>query len=548
MLVKVKRKMKLFLLSIIGASMILSLGACSSSSQENKSSTSETLTLQQPTAIDSLDPALSYDTSSTIVVGNVNEGLYTVSPKNKLQLAMAEKVVKKDDGKTLIYTLRKDAKWSNGDPVTANDFVFAWRRVVDPKLASGFSFELSEAQIKNADAIIAGKKDPKTLGVYAKGEKTLVLKLNRPVPFMASLLSFASFAPINEKFYKAQGKKFAMSSKNLIYNGPYVISNWKNGDNSITLLKNEKYFDKKHVKVKKVVFKLISDTQRAVMAYKTGDVDYAALTGDLVNQNKSNKDFKTDIGAFNWYLMFNSKVKGLANENLRKAVAYSIDNKVLTQKILKDGSEPAESVVPKGFAYSPTDHKDFADQTNNPYAYNPTLAKKYWDKAKKETNLRTFTLTYGKDEDNMGNVAAYIKSQIEKTLPGLKVNLQTMLKKTRLAKMQNFTYQVALTRWAPDYADPTAILSMYTTNMVSNYGAWSNKTFDSLYNQANTTLVNKPVARWHALIQAENILMDSATSVPLYQTANAYLLRSNIHNFVNHSCGVPFFFKYVSIQ
>ncbi|SFG79147.1 peptide ABC transporter substrate-binding protein [Sporolactobacillus nakayamae] len=547
MLSKVKKTMELLLFSVIGVSIILSLVACSSSNGEDKIN-SETLKLQQPTSIDSLDPALSYDTSSTIVVGNVNEGLYTVSPNNKPQLAMAEKVTKKDNGKTLIYTIRKDAKWSNGAPVTASDFVFAWRRVVDPKLASGFSFELSEAQIKNADAIIAGKKDPKTLGVYAEGEKTLVLKLNRPVPFMSSLLSFASFAPINEKFYKAQGKKFSMTSKNLIYNGPYVIKNWKNGDNSITLAKNQNYYNKKNVKVKKIELKLISDTQRAVMAYKNGDVDYAALTGNLVNQNKSSKDFRTDIGAFNWYLMFNSKIKGLDNKDLRKAIAYSIDSKELTQKILKDGSVPAESVVPKGFAYSPTDHKDFADQTNNPYSYNPNLAKKYWNKAKKETNLRSFTLIYGKDEDNMGNVAAYIKSQIEKTLPDLNVNLQTMLKKTRLAKMQNFTYQVALTRWAPDYADPTAILSMYTTNMVSNYGAWSDKTFDSLYNQANTIFVNKSEVRWNALIKAENILMDSATSVPLYQTANAYLLNSKVHNFINHSCGVPLFFKYVYIK
>jgi oligopeptide transport system substrate-binding protein len=541
---KVKKGFKTFFVPGLLAVLLISSTACSSTkgANTNASDTSSKITLQMATQIDSLDPAQAGETSAINVLANLDEGLYTIDNNNTPQLAMAGKVAKENGGKTLVFTIRDGAKWSNGDPVTANDFVYAWRRVADPKTASVQNYEMSEAQIKNADDIIAGKKDPSTLGVTAKDDKTLVVELNKPTPFLPSMLAFTSFAPLDEKFVEKQGKDFAMSSKNLLANGPYVLQDWNNGDNTATLVKNKNYYDKQNVKVNTVEFKLISDTQKALMAYKTKDIDYAELSGDLVSQYENDKEFQQSPGVFNWYLVFNTSLKQLQNEDLRKAIAYSIDYKELTTNVLKDGSTPAKSILPSGFTNF--NGKDFTESTTNPYVYNPSLAKTYWEKAKSQVSSPTFTLIYGKDEDNMGNVAAYIKAELEKNLPGIKVNLQTMLKKTRLAKMQTHDFQIALTRWAPDYSDPTAILNLFAPG-VDDFSAWTNKDFSSLLQQSSSTLANDTSARWDALVKAEGILMDSATSIPLYQTANDALVRSNIHGLVYHPNGVPFFLKYV---
>ena len=545
------KTLRTFVIILSSCFFVFSLAACSQSSNEssNTATKDKAIKIAVSTNVDSLDPALAYESISTEIVGNTMEGLYTIDNNNKPQLAMAEKVVTSSDGLTKTFTIRKDAKWSNGDPVTADDFVYAWSRLADPTLASGFNFELEVAGIKNAAAITAGKMKPSDLGVKAKDSKTLVVTLDKPVPFLPGLLSFSAFAPLDQKFVESKGKSFALTSDDLVFNGPFVVKNWKANDNTLTLEKNPSYYDAKNVALKTVNIQVISDPQQAVMSYQNGDIDYAPLNGDLVKKYSTDKSYQNSLGIFEWYLMFNSKVDGLNNENLRKAIAYSIDRKELTDKILKDGSIPANTMVQKGFSFDPTDSKkDFVDEVPQGYSYDQAKAKEYWDKAKAETKMRSFTLIYEQEDPSIANVAAYMKSQIESNLKGMTVNLQIMPKKTRLDKMQKGDYQVALTRWGPDYADPTAILSMYTSKHVSNYAGWSNKDFDNLLNAAATTLAQKPADRWTALEKAEGILNDSAVCIPLYQVGDSALVRTNIDGLVKHFTGVDFRYKYASLK
>ena len=522
------------------------LTGCQNKATSNANNQSK-ITIVQNAPVDSLDPILAYQNTSSIVVANTTEGLYTIDANDKPRLGLASKVETSNHGLTKTFTIRDDAKWSNGTPITANDFVFAWRRLSNPKNASAFNFQPGAAGIKNADDIVAGKKPVSSLGVKAKGSKTLVVELDHVVPYMNKLLAFSDFAPVNQKYFDQTGKKFAQDANHLISSGPYKLKDWKLGDNTIQLVKNNKYWDAKNVKVNNVKIDVIADPEKAAIAFENGSADYVHLSGQLVAKYRKDKNFVNDVGNFTQYLMFNMKKPGLDNENLRKAISTSINRKEITSHILKDGSIPAHSMVMKDLVQNPANGKDFADEsTTNLSAYDPAAAKQYWNKAKSKTDLRSFTLLYDDSDPAYANVAAYVKAQVEKNLPGMKVNLQQVSKKTRLDKMAKETYDATLTRWGPDYADPTAILSMYQSKNDSNYGKWSNSEFDQLLAQANKTTDKSK--RYQLLLKANNILIDSASCPPLYQIGAPVLKRANIKNLPMHIAGVPFFFKYAVIK
>lgn len=193
------------------------LTGCQNKATSNANNQSK-ITIVQNAPVDSLDPILAYQNTSSIVVANTTEGLYTIDANDKPRLGLASKVETSNHGLTKTFTIRDDAKWSNGTPITANDFVFAWRRLSNPKNASAFNFQPGAAGIKNADDIVAGKKPVSSLGVKAKGSKTLVVELDHVVPYMNKLLAFSDFAPVNQKYFDQTGKKFAQDANHPISN------------------------------------------------------------------------------------------------------------------------------------------------------------------------------------------------------------------------------------------------------------------------------------------------------------------------------------------
>ncbi|WEV51578.1 peptide ABC transporter substrate-binding protein [Lactobacillus sp. ESL0731] len=536
--------------AVVSAAVVACFGLMLAGCQNNANSGTKNqskITIIQDVPVDSLDPVLAYQNTSSTVVGNTCEGLYTMDSKGQPHLAVASKVKTTNHGLTKTFTIRKNAVWSNGDPVTANDFVFAWRRLSNPKVASAFNFQPGAAGIKNANEIVAGKKPVNSLGVTAKGAKTLVVQLNHEVPYLGKLLSFSDFAPINQKYFEKTGKKFAQDSSHLLSEGPYEVKNWKLGDNTLTLTKNPKYWDAKNVNIKEIKMDVITDPEKAAIAYQNGSADYVHLSGQLVSKYRKDKGFKNTVGNFTQYVMFNLKKPGLDNTDLRKAISYSINRQEITGSILKDGSIPTHSMVMKDLVKNPTTGKDFADEsTTDYYQYSPAKAKQYWNKAKSATKLRSFTLLYDDSDPSYANVAAYIKSQIEKNLPGMKVNLQQVSKKTRNDKLMKKNYDATITRWGPDYADPTAILSMYQSKNDSNYGSWGNAEFDKLMAQSDET--SDQTKRYNQLLKANNILIDSASCPPLYQIGYPILERPNIKGLDMHIAGVPFVFKNASIK
>ncbi|KAA8999747.1 peptide ABC transporter substrate-binding protein [Paenibacillus spiritus] len=514
------------------------------SSAPAKTTGSKILNLGKDVELASMDSAIATDGLSFEVIADTIEGLYTVDEAGVPQLAMAEKADVSADGKTITFTIR-DAKWSNGTPVTAHDFEFAWKRLVSPETASEYSFIMGVAGVKNADDIVAGKKGIDELGVKATDDKTLVVELDRPVAFFNSLMAFPPFYPINEAFYKEKGTEYALTADNLLANGPFKMDKWDVGGTTFSLVKNTDYYDAGSIKLDGLNYQVIKDTQQSILAYENGDLDYVQLSGEQISSYQDSPEYHSIVAGYLWYLSPNMKVKGLENVNLRKALSLAYDKQAIVEEILKDGSIAADFAVPTQLATGP-DGKDFRETAGTYPTTNKEEAAKYWEQAKKELGVDSlkFELLF-EDTESATLVAQFIQSEIESALPGITFELKSQPKKNRVELMQKGDYQIGLTRWGPDYADPMTYLDMWVTGSPNNYGFWSNPEYDALINSASKgDLASKPEERWEALKKAEGIVMDQAVIFPVYQKGNAVLIKPNVTGLEFHSVGVNVFYKH----
>ena len=510
---------------------------------ENTSAAGDSLKVHIDVEVASMDPQVAVDGTSFEVLAAVTEGLYSLDADGSAIPAMADKVEKSEDGLTYTVTL-KDAKWSNGTPVTANDFVFAWRRLVDPKTASEYAFMGGIAGLKNADDISAGKVSPDQLGVTAKDDKTLVIELDTPVPFFESLMAFPSFFPVNEEFYNKCGDKFATTVDTILCNGAFKVTSYEPAATTINLEKNADYWDADKVKLSGIQYQVIKDSQQAMLAYQNGDLDVATLSGEQVEQFQADPEFQSIMAGYLWYSSPNLKTPGLENENLRKALALSYDKDAIVNNILKDGSIKADFAVPTLLATGP-DGKDFRDGTDTYLSTDKAKALEYYDKAKEELGKDSFSYTMiVEDTESAQNVAQFIQAEIQKTLPGVTINIETMPKKNRVERMQEGTFELGLTRWGPDYADPMTYLDMWTTDSPNNYGFWSNAEFDQIIQSAKKGELALDVnARWDALKKAEKMVMDEAVIFPVYQKGNAVMIKKNVSGIEFHSVAINRVYK-----
>ena len=507
---------------------------------ESASAGSGTLNIMLETPVESLDPQLATDGTSFEVIADYTDGLMQMDADGAAVPACAESYEVSEDGTTYTFHLREDAVWSNGDPVTANDFVFAWQRAVDPANASEYSYMLSDiGQIVNAAEIIAGEKDVSELGVTAVDDKTLEVQLNVPVSYFLSLMYFPTYYPVNQAFFESCGDTFATSPETTLSNGAFVLTSYEPAATAFELVKNEDYYDADKVQLAGLNYQVIQDSQQALMSYQNGDLDTTLLNGEQVDQVKDDPEF-TSVGAgYLWYISPNIKeVPELANLNLRLAMTFALDRDSICNDVLKDGCAPTYTAVPPEFAAGP-DGSDFsADQTMfaDACAYDPDKALEYYEAAKTELSQDTFTFDMVVDADDAPQkVAQVVKEQLETTLPGMTINLTIEPKKQRVEDMQNGNFQLGLTRWGPDYADPMTYLGMWVTDNSNNYGFWSNADYDAIIAECTTgDLCTDPEGRWSALYDAEKIVMDEAVIFPLYTQCNAEMVSSAVSGIEFH--------------
>jgi len=493
--------------------------------------------------VGTMDPSKTTAAIDFTYLQSIGEGLYRMDKSGKPALAGATSVDKSDDGLTLTYHLR-DAKWSNGDPVTANDYVYGWQRTNDPKTASQYAYLFSG--IKNADEIQKGDKPVADLGVKAIDDKTLEVTLDRPMPQLESVMTMATFEPQNKKFVDKVGKKYGTASKYTISNGPFVMKGWTGSNNKISLVKNKDYWDANTVKTPKINIQTIKDQNTGYNLYKSKKVDYTTLSPDQYKASKNKKDYTVISQASTAYIEFNENKKPLDNTNIRKALSKSIDRSTMSSKILGGGGKPAYSLTATKLAKDPNSGKDFATVAadKDVSGYDLKEAKKLWKQGLKETGKKKVSLQYLTDDtDGAKRSAQFIQSQMEK-LPGLKVTIKTVPFKQRISLSDDKKFDMVNTIWGGDYADPSTFLDLYTSDSSFNNGSWKNADYDKLMSDAKTTDVNDENKRYEDYAKAEKLLQEDAAIAPVYYQAKPSLLNKSVKDVVSNTTGAPFDWKW----
>ena len=498
------------------------------------------LNVMLETPVESLDPQQATDGTSFEVIADYTDGLMQMDADGKSVPAIAESYDVSTDGLTYTFHLRKDAKWSNGDPVTAADFVFGWQRAVDPSVASEYAYMLSDiGQVKNAAEIIAGKKDKAELGVKAVDDTTLEVDLIAPVSYFASLMYFPTFYPVNQKFFETCADTYGTSPETTLSDGAFVLDSYEPAATQFHLTKNADYYDAQRVKLAGLNYQVIQDSQQALMSYQTGTLDMTLVNGEQVDQVKDDPAFKAVGAGYLWYVSPNiAKVPELANQNIRMALTMAIDRASIATGVLKDGSTPTFTAVPPQFATGP-DGSDFsADQTKfaDVCAFDAAKAADYWKKGLQELGKTSISLDMTVDADDAPQkVAQVLKEEWEQELPGLTVNLVIEPKKQRVQDLQDGNFQLGLTRWGPDYADPMTYLGMWVTDNSNNYGLWSNKDYDDMIAECTTgDLAMDAQGRWTKLFDAEKLVMDNAVIFPIYTQCNAEMVSTKVTGVAFH--------------
>ena len=510
----------------------------------------DTFRFANDTDIVGMDSTVVDDAMSFNAITAITDGLTTVDVKGNTIPGIAKSWDVSNNGLTYTFHLR-DAKWANGDKVTAQDFVYSWHRII--KNAGNYAYMLGSegASIKNADSLInlgttATDEQLNTLGIKATDDKTVVVDLEKNVPYFVGLMSFPCYFPQNQKFVEKCGKNYGTRPAYILGNGAYKMTKWIKG-NKATFTKNDKYYDAKSVKTKNLEMYLVQDPKTAAQNFDNGKVDYATINSTLVDKYKGKDTFKAIREGYLAYLICNFKADTTANKNLRHALSYAINRKDLCDNILKDGSQPATGFVPAQLCKSPSG-KDFREESGKYVDYDVKKAQEYLDAAKKELGTDTITvdLLYGTDESPMDTFAEYLQGSFTK-LKGLKVNMVATVKKDRIYNREaSGNFQIACTRWAPDYADPTTFLNVLASSNSNNYGKWENAQYNSLLKQAqNETDVNK---RWNELLEAEKVMMDDMPNIPVVQTGTAALQAKNVKGLVHNTVSTPYVFKYVTLK
>ncbi|RAI83125.1 peptide ABC transporter substrate-binding protein [Macrococcoides goetzii] len=543
-----KRQVKSLLVLFLAITMVLA--ACSGKkggSGDTAGGDDKTLRLVASSDIPTMDSSLATDAVSFNVYNQTIEGLYTLDKDDKAVPAIAKGEPKiSDDGKKWTVELRDDAKWTNGDPVTANDFVFAWQRALDPKTAAEYAYIMYD--LKNAEAVNTGKMKPSELGVKAVNDTTLEFELEKSKPYFKELLAFGTFLPQNEKFVKEKGEKYGTTEKDTLYNGPFVLSEWKTED-KFTLTKNDKYYDKDKVKLDKITYKVLKDANSGVNLYTTGKIDRVGLPAEFIGKYKNDKNYSTELDASTFFIRMNqAKNKDLQNKDLRMALAKSIDKEKYVKNNLNNGSIAIDTLMPKDFVKDKAG-KDYVDGVNSPLNYDAKAAKASYEKAKKALGKDKFTfefLTF--DQESSKKDAEYFKEQIESTLPGVTLKIKQQPFKQKLDLESKGNYELSLGGWGPDYPDPMTFLDMFVTDGPHNQTGWSSKTYDKAIDEANGPLLTDVEKRWTTLQKAETEFLNEAVIIPIYQRGGAFLTQPYVKNIVSHKFAGDYSFKETEIK
>ncbi|MBC3381767.1 oligopeptide ABC transporter substrate-binding protein OppA [Serratia fonticola] len=474
----------------------------------------------------SLDPHKVEGTPESNIILNLLEGLVSTDANGHLAPAVAENW-ENAGYQTWTFHLRPGAVWNDGSPVTAQDFVYSWQRLADPKTGSPYASYLQYARIENIDAILAGKKPPESLGVSAIDDKTLRVTLSEPVPYFVSMLSHTSMKPVKQSVVEKFGDKWTLP-QNYVGNGAYRLSEWVVNEH-IMLERSPSYWNNSKTVIDQATFLPLSSEVSDINRYRSGEIDItnSAIPPNLYAKMKREIPEQLHVNPYlcTFYYEINNQRAPFTDERVRAAVKLTLDRDIIANKIMGQGQIPAYSFTPtftEGGNFSPPEWAGWTPEKRN------EEAKKLLAQAgfTAEKPLK-FTLLYNTSDQNKQQAIA-AASMWKKNL-GAQVTLQNQEWKTSLQSRHEGQFDVARATWCGDYNEPSAFLNMLLSNSSNNTFFYKRPAFDAL--MASTLQAPDAAARGAIYQQAETLLDKDSALVPVYYRVSARLVKPTVGGF-----------------
>ncbi|MBA4549228.1 peptide ABC transporter substrate-binding protein [Thermoactinomyces intermedius] len=533
----------------IASSFSLVLSGCgfqANSGSNTKLSDKQVLRIAEEGGITTLDTVKANDAITFNVLNNVNEGLMRLGREKQPEYGIAYEYEISPDKTKYTFKLREDAKWSDGEPVTARDFEYAWKRVLNPQSDSGYAYVFFP--IKNAKQYNQGQVDASAVGIKAVDDHTLEVQLEKPTLNFIQRTTMIAFMPQRKDVVEKFGDKYGTSAEETIYNGPFKVVSWT--PQKVLLEKNENYWDKNGVKLETVEINVVKDLATGINLYNSGQIDTATLNQAFVDAFKNTEEYVEAERARNYYILFNHDDPFFKNEKIRKAINLAIDRGTIANDIMKGGSKPADALIPSSI--SGVGGKNFRELSGSYVKTDVARAQALFQEGLRELGMSEppkdiVMVSY--DATPLRDVAINIKEQLRKKL-NLEIKLDSPTWKTHVNKVKNGNFDMAMLGWVADYNDPFNFFEIWESDNEMNFSHYKNPKFDQLMDQARQT--SDPKAQFELLKQAEAVLsgvddQGSAGFVPLIYYSKAFVQKSYVKDLYRHPFGPEYSLKWAYI-
>ncbi len=529
-----KKKLSAALAAVVASALLMS--ACGASDVPPAAEVpalaedATVLNVQVGPSPETIDPALNSAIDGSNMIIHAFEGLLKFDQNNNIVGGLAESWEQSDDGLTWTFHLRPDLKWSDGSALTANDFVYSWKRVADPNTAAPYGYDLLN-QVEGYDAASEGDLD--ALGVEAPDDNTFIVHLTSPCVYFDKIAAFAVLVPVQQATIEAAGDAWTTDPATYITSGPYFMTEYTDGD-KIVFQKNPNYWDADSVTVDEIVWHLIEDSNTAYTAYNQGELDMIkAVPTEEIPTLKDNEEFHIEPIMGTYYVSFNTQKEPFTDAKVREALSLAIDRKYVAETIMQGVYSPAENFVGPGISDA-TEGSSFAEvslEKNGAhfdidnYDANLAKAKELLAEAGYPNGEGFPTFEYLTNDTGYHKaVAEYLQSAWAEL--GLTMNVNIQEWKTVTADRRSGNFDVARNGWVYDWDDPSNMINLLETTNGNNDGKYSSEAFDKLVDDARST---SDVAEHYDLLhQAEKVLLDDAAMAPIAYQNQFWLQKSNI--------------------
>ncbi|MDN5697449.1 MAG: peptide ABC transporter substrate-binding protein [Rubrobacter sp.] len=484
------------------------------------------------------------DTASFTVLGNAMEGLYRLDENSEPIPGMAEDVEISDDETEYTFTLREGAEWSNGDPVTARDFEYAWLRAMDPETGGEYAYIMTDF-IEGGAAYNAGEGSREDVGVEALDERTLEVTLSNPTPFFLNLTAFVTYLPLSQDFVEEQGGDFASGADSLLYNGPYEMTEFGQSE-GFTMQKRDSYWDADNIDAQTVNGRVVKEKDTALNLYESGELDVTILNSEQVEEYEDDDAFEQRTEFATLFLYLNNEDPAMSNESLRKAVQRGFDREAFVDTVLNDGSEPAYGYVPPGMSSGGSSDETFREIVGATVPETSVEeARQLWRQGVEEVGEEPTLTILVSDEDTSRDTGTFLQSQLQENL-GANVEVEVVPFDALLDREGEGDYQIAASQWIADYDDPINYLDLWTSDASQNDIRFDNARYDELVNGALTE--TDPERRTEMLVEAERILVEERAGIsPVYHPGTSYLINPEVDDYTTPPYGTPVDYRYVEV-